>query len=173
MVGTLNGSSETCSWRVRNANEDRKSATSLGEPVQRERRESEGSRGRRSNFQSVCKPCLLIPSRPFPNTNFYSMPLVKKFDIQTPNVKKTDTELVADFAYAYTEVDNSGAVPKFVPQTKTYTFKTQTTVPKLGYVEGLMPVPKASRGKSVCPRDATQPLIFLFSAPCSPDRPNL
>lgn len=123
---------------------------------------------------SVGLQALLVDTiSPVPNTNFYSMPLVKKFDIQTPNVKKTDTELVADFAYAYTEVDNSGAVPKFVPQTKTYTFKTQTTVPKLGYVEGLMPVPKASRGKSVCPRDATQPLIFLFSAPCSPDRPNL
>lgn len=62
------------------------------------------------------------------------MPLINKYDIVAPHVKRTDTELVADFQYAYTEVDNSAATPKFVPTTKTYTFKTQTVVPKLGYV---------------------------------------
>jgi hypothetical protein len=62
------------------------------------------------------------------------MPLIKKFDITSPNVKQTESEIVTDFQYAFTQVDNSGPVPKFVPQTKTYTLKTQTTVPKLGYV---------------------------------------
>lgn len=60
------------------------------------------------------------------------MPLVQKFDITSPNVKQTDKEIVTDFQYAYTQVDNSGPKPKFVPTTKTYTLKTETTVPKLG-----------------------------------------
>lgn len=60
------------------------------------------------------------------------MPLIKKFDIAAPHVKQTDTEIVTDFQYAFTEVDNSGPVPKFVPKNKVYTLKTQTTVPKLG-----------------------------------------
>ena len=65
------------------------------------------------------------------------MPLINKFEISAPHVKKTETEIVSDFQYAYTTVDNSGATPKFVPSTKTYTLKTQTVVPKLGYVTSL------------------------------------
>lgn len=63
------------------------------------------------------------------------MPLVQKFDITSPNVKQTEKEIVTDFQYAYTQVDNSGPKPKFVPTTKTYTLKTETTVPKLGCVK--------------------------------------
>lgn len=63
------------------------------------------------------------------------MPLLKKFEITSPHVKQTEKEIVADFQYSYTAVDNSGATPKFVPTTKTYTLKTETTVPKMGYVK--------------------------------------
>lgn len=65
------------------------------------------------------------------------MPLIQKFEINAPHVQKTDTEIVTDFQYAFTQVDNSGPTPKFVPTNKTYTLKTQTTVPKLGYVTRL------------------------------------
>lgn len=63
------------------------------------------------------------------------MPLLNKFEISSPHVKQTDKEIVADFNYSYTAVDNSGATPKFVPTSKVYTLKTETTVPKMGYVE--------------------------------------
>lgn len=65
------------------------------------------------------------------------MPLIQKYDIDSPHVQKTDKEITADFQYSFTQVDNSGATPKLIPTTQTYTFKTQTTVPKLGCVSSL------------------------------------
>jgi hypothetical protein len=63
------------------------------------------------------------------------MPLIQKFDITAPHVKKTEKEIVTDFHYSYTAVDNSGPTPKFTPTAKTYTLKTETVVPKMGYVK--------------------------------------
>lgn len=60
------------------------------------------------------------------------MPLIKNFEINSPNVTVTDKEIVTNFDYSYTEVDNSGPKPKFTPTHKVYTIKTETTVPKLG-----------------------------------------
>lgn len=60
------------------------------------------------------------------------MPLVETFKVDSPNVKEDETTIIADYEYTHTEVDNSGDVPRFIPKTTKYQFKTEKAVPKLG-----------------------------------------
>lgn len=60
------------------------------------------------------------------------MPLVERFKVNAPHVHENEDSIIAEYTYTYTEVDNSGDVPKFIPRSKNYVFKTEKKVPKLG-----------------------------------------
>jgi myo-inositol-1-phosphate synthase len=60
------------------------------------------------------------------------MPLIKNFIVNSPDVKYTEEEIVADYHYQTTKVEVSGDAPKVTPVSRKYTFKTERKVPKLG-----------------------------------------
>ncbi len=62
------------------------------------------------------------------------MPLVRNFVVQSPNVSYTDDAIVSSYTYDTTRVDLSAEPARVVPVTKKYKFKTESKVPKLGYV---------------------------------------
>lgn len=62
------------------------------------------------------------------------MPLIEKFKVNAPHVSDNGETIIADYTYSFTEVDNSGETPSFIPKSKHYSFKTEKTLPKLGYV---------------------------------------
>lgn len=60
------------------------------------------------------------------------MPLFETFKVDSPHVKEDDNTIVAEYEYTFTEVDSSGDVPRFIPKSKKYQFKTEKSIPKLG-----------------------------------------
>ena len=60
--------------------------------------------------------------------------LVERFTVNTPNVHRTSDCITSSYDYQTTEVDRTPEGKWVVtPQTLRYEFRTQTTVPKLGY----------------------------------------
>ena len=62
------------------------------------------------------------------------MPLIEKFKVNAPHVQENDENIVSEYTYNFTEVNNLGDVPTFTPKSKNYIFKTEKKVPKLGYI---------------------------------------
>jgi len=60
------------------------------------------------------------------------MPLIEKFKVNAPHVQENDENIVSEYTYSFTEVNNLGDVPTFTPKSKNYIFKTEKKVPKLG-----------------------------------------
>lgn len=60
------------------------------------------------------------------------MPLIEKFKVNAPHVQENDENIVSEYTYNFTEVNNLGDVPTFTPKSKNYIFKTEKKVPKLG-----------------------------------------
>lgn len=60
------------------------------------------------------------------------MPLVEKFKVNAPHVHENDDNIVSEYTYSYTEVENTGDAPTFTPKSKNYIFKTEKKLPKLG-----------------------------------------
>lgn len=58
--------------------------------------------------------------------------LTDTFNVNSKNVQKTDTELLSKYSYETSKIVSDATGVTIVPETKTYEFKTVTTVPKTG-----------------------------------------
>lgn len=61
--------------------------------------------------------------------------LADKFKVQSPNVRYTDKHIVSEYTYRNTEVRVQNGDVTVVPKETEYTFKTETKVPRLGYLK--------------------------------------